>query len=88
MGTSNGDLIQALVESYNDNIDYDCGVLDGDWCTLASALTSNGQQGGTQVHANAGDEVQMNCECRCLNQRMHRGANGKRRSVQRRHGKL
>lgn len=32
MGTSNGDLIQTLVESYNDDIDTGCGVLDGDWC--------------------------------------------------------
>ncbi|THV84003.1 hypothetical protein D6D29_03466 [Aureobasidium pullulans] len=59
MGTSNGDLIQALVESYNDAIDAGCGVLDGDWCAWTSALVSTGQQGGKEVLANVGDEVKM-----------------------------
>lgn len=66
MGTSNGDLIQALVESYNDDIDTGCGVLDGDWCTWASTLvtTSQGQaqEGGQEVVAQVGDEVTMSCK--------------------------
>ncbi|THZ80689.1 hypothetical protein D6C84_07202 [Aureobasidium pullulans] len=37
MGTSNGDLIQSLVESYNDAIDAGCGVLDGDWCAWTTS---------------------------------------------------
>ena len=63
MGTSNGDLIQALVESYNDAIDAGCGVLDGDWCAWTSTLVSTGQQGGKEVLANVGDEVKMSCKC-------------------------
>ncbi|KAH0380373.1 hypothetical protein KCU92_g7616, partial [Aureobasidium melanogenum] len=59
MGTSNGDLIQALVESYNDDIDTGCGVLDGDWCAWSSTLVAAGQQGGQQVVAKVGDEVTM-----------------------------
>lgn len=62
MGTSNGDLIQALVESYNDDIDAGCGVLDGDWCAWTSTLVAAGQQGGQQVVAKVGDEVTMSCE--------------------------
>ena len=61
MGTSNGDLIQALVESYNDAIDDGCGVLNGDWCAWTSTLVSAGQQGGRQILANVGDKVQMSC---------------------------
>lgn len=66
MGTSNGDLIQALVESYNDAIDDGCGVLSGDWCAWTSTLVSAGQQGGRQVLANVGDKVQMSCTYRCF----------------------
>ncbi|KAH0347076.1 hypothetical protein KCU81_g3598, partial [Aureobasidium melanogenum] len=65
MGTSNGDLIQALVESYNDDIDTGCGVLDGDWCAWASTLVTvnsqggQAQEGGQEVVAQVGDEVTM-----------------------------
>ncbi|KEQ93010.1 hypothetical protein AUEXF2481DRAFT_42211 [Aureobasidium subglaciale EXF-2481] len=60
MGTSNGDLIQALVESYNDDVDAECGVLDGTWCAWTSTLVAAGQQGGKQVVVRQGDEVGMN----------------------------
>lgn len=65
MGTSDGDLTQALVESYNDAIDEGCSVLSGDWCAWTSTLVSAGQQGGRQVLANVGDRVQMSCTYSC-----------------------
>ncbi|KAI5236750.1 hypothetical protein E4T43_08423 [Aureobasidium subglaciale] len=66
MGTSNGDLIQALVESYNDAIDAECGVLNGTWCAWTSALVAAGQQGGKQVVVRPGDEVGMNSSGKAL----------------------
>ncbi|CAG8931391.1 unnamed protein product [Penicillium salamii] len=57
MGTSGGDLIQALAVSFSDP-SANCGATAGQWCTWASTLQGE-QLGGKQVPANAGDEVNM-----------------------------
>ncbi|CAI7590281.1 unnamed protein product [Penicillium bialowiezense] len=57
MGTSAGDLIQALAVSFSDP-SANCGATAGQWCTWASTLQGE-QLGGKQVPANAGDEVNM-----------------------------
>ncbi|KAM0545351.1 hypothetical protein ACHAPJ_011423 [Fusarium lateritium] len=59
MGTSNGDLIQALTESYEGNEDPQCGLLHGNWCSWTSTLNGTGQVGGRQVLTKAGDHVTM-----------------------------
>ncbi|CAP92998.1 Pc16g03280 [Penicillium rubens Wisconsin 54-1255] len=59
MGTSGGDLIQALAVSFSDPA-ANCGATAGQWCTWASTLQGT-QLGGKQVPANAGDEVTMHC---------------------------
>ncbi|KAF2483668.1 hypothetical protein BDY17DRAFT_151968 [Neohortaea acidophila] len=64
MGTSNGDLIQALVESYNGSADTGCGVLPKqDWCAYSSTLSVNGKKqgqiGARQVLVKPGDHVQQ-----------------------------
>ncbi|KAH8430686.1 uncharacterized protein LDX57_008348 [Aspergillus melleus] len=57
MGTSGGDLIQALAVSFSDP-NANCGAKEGQWCTWASTLQGE-QLGGKQVPASAGDEVKM-----------------------------
>ncbi|KAJ5318862.1 hypothetical protein MYU51_012699 [Penicillium brevicompactum] len=57
MGTSAGDLIQALAVSFSDP-SANCGATSGQWCTWASTLQGE-QLGGKQVPANAGDEINM-----------------------------
>lgn len=78
MGTSGGDLIQALAVSFEDP-NANCGASEGQWCTWASTLQGmrrivicqaadklinlGEQLGGDQVPANAGDELTMSCMC-------------------------
>ncbi|OQD63108.1 hypothetical protein PENPOL_c010G05399 [Penicillium polonicum] len=57
MGTSGGDLIQALAVSFADPA-ANCGAKSGQWCTWASTLQGT-QLGGKQVPADAGDKVTM-----------------------------
>ncbi|KAI1289045.1 hypothetical protein F5Y03DRAFT_378562 [Xylaria venustula] len=57
MGTSGGDLIQALAVSFEDP-NANCGASAGQWCTWASTLEGE-QLGGTEVPASAGDELTM-----------------------------
>ncbi|KAF9890098.1 hypothetical protein FE257_006259 [Aspergillus nanangensis] len=57
MGTSGGDLIQALAVSFSDPA-ANCGATAGQWCTWASTLQGT-QLGGTQVPASSGDEITM-----------------------------
>ncbi|KAF7591257.1 hypothetical protein BBP40_001818 [Aspergillus hancockii] len=57
MGTSGGDLIQALAVSFSDPA-ANCGAKSGQWCTWASTLQGT-QLGGKQVPASAGDELIM-----------------------------
>ncbi|RDW84158.1 uncharacterized protein DSM5745_04484 [Aspergillus mulundensis] len=57
MGTSGGDLIQALAVSFSDP-NANCGASEGQWCTWASTLQDE-QLGGTEVPANAGDKLTM-----------------------------
>ncbi|TIA31263.1 hypothetical protein D6C78_09046 [Aureobasidium pullulans] len=63
MGMSNGDLIQALVESYDGVADGECGLVHGDWCTYASVLEIVGcdqeQLGGRQIKTKPGDHVTL-----------------------------
>ncbi|KAF4555971.1 Hypothetical protein D9617_2g059370 [Elsinoe fawcettii] len=67
MGTSNGDLIQALVESYagdlgNTGIKGTCGLLNAtgnEWCAYASTLNGSGQIGADQRVIKPGDKVKM-----------------------------
>ncbi|KAB8250821.1 hypothetical protein F9C07_1622823 [Aspergillus flavus] len=57
MGTSGGDLIQALAVSFSDPAS-NCGASSGQWCTWASTLQGT-QLGGKQVPASAGDKLVM-----------------------------
>ncbi|KAL4812923.1 hypothetical protein BDW67DRAFT_178282 [Aspergillus spinulosporus] len=57
MGTSGGDLIQALAVSFADP-NANCGASEGQWCTWASTLQGE-QLGGTEVPANEGDKLTM-----------------------------
>ncbi|GKZ17435.1 hypothetical protein AbraIFM66951_004737 [Aspergillus brasiliensis] len=57
MGTSGGDLIQALAVSFSDP-NSNCGGSSGQWCTWASTLEGT-QLGGKEVPASAGDKVTM-----------------------------
>ncbi|CAI7610206.1 unnamed protein product [Penicillium discolor] len=57
MGTSGGDLIQALAVSFSDPA-ANCGAKSGQWCTWASTLQGT-QLGGKQVPADAGDQITM-----------------------------
>ncbi|KAL4772310.1 hypothetical protein BDW60DRAFT_216674 [Aspergillus nidulans var. acristatus] len=57
MGTSGGDLIQALAVSFSDP-NANCGASEGQWCTWASTLQGE-QLGGTEVPANEGDKLTM-----------------------------
>ncbi|CAI0649385.1 hypothetical protein CGCF415_v012463 [Colletotrichum fructicola] len=57
MGTSGGDLIQALAVSFSDPA-ANCGAKAGQWCTWASTLQGE-QLGGKQVPASAGDKITM-----------------------------
>ncbi|KAE8148594.1 hypothetical protein BDV25DRAFT_158005 [Aspergillus avenaceus] len=57
MGTSGGDLIQALAVSFSDP-SANCGASSGQWCVWASTLQGT-QLGGKQVPASAGDKVVM-----------------------------
>ncbi|KAI1084175.1 hypothetical protein F5B20DRAFT_523938 [Whalleya microplaca] len=57
MGTSGGDLIQALAVSFEDPA-ANCGASAGQWCTWASTLQGV-QLGGDQVPASPGDELEM-----------------------------
>ncbi|KAE8381385.1 hypothetical protein BDV26DRAFT_301506 [Aspergillus bertholletiae] len=57
MGTSGGDLIQALAVSFSDPA-ANCGASTGQWCTWASTLQGT-QLGGKQVPASAGDKLVM-----------------------------
>ncbi|OOF93945.1 hypothetical protein ASPCADRAFT_52564 [Aspergillus carbonarius ITEM 5010] len=54
MGTSGGDLIQALAVSFSDP------NAAGQWCTWASTLEGT-QLGGKEVPASAGDKITMHC---------------------------
>ncbi|ODM14531.1 hypothetical protein SI65_10017 [Aspergillus cristatus] len=60
MGTSGGDLIQALAVSFFDP-NANCGASSGQWCTWASTLQEQ-QLGGKEVPANPGDELVMHYE--------------------------
>lgn len=60
MGTSGNDLIQALAVSFSDP-KANCGAVAGQWCVWASTLQDGTQLGGTQVPANAGDQITMSC---------------------------
>ncbi|KAI9931989.1 hypothetical protein ASPWEDRAFT_171883 [Aspergillus wentii DTO 134E9] len=60
MGTSGGDLIQALAVSFSDP-EANCGAKAGQWCTWASTLQGT-QLGGKQVPASVGDRVTMHYE--------------------------
>ncbi|KAH8890155.1 hypothetical protein GQ53DRAFT_867898 [Thozetella sp. PMI_491] len=53
MGTSAGDLIQALAVSFLSPA-ANCGAKTGQWCTWASTLQEGEQLGGKQVPASAG----------------------------------
>ncbi|GAB7354929.1 hypothetical protein MBLNU459_g5553t1 [Dothideomycetes sp. NU459] len=53
MGTSNGDLVQALAVSFSDPAS-NCGAKAGQWC-LTDALGT--QLGGTMVPADEGDHI-------------------------------
>ncbi|KAL4937358.1 hypothetical protein BDV06DRAFT_232650 [Aspergillus oleicola] len=53
MGTSGGDLIQALAVSFADP-NANCGASEGQWCTWASTLQGT-QLGGKEIPADAGD---------------------------------
>ncbi|KAI3325877.1 hypothetical protein HD806DRAFT_426207 [Xylariaceae sp. AK1471] len=55
MGTSGGDLIQALAVSFV-NPAANCGASAGQWCTWASTLQGT-QLGGKQIPASAGDHL-------------------------------
>ncbi|KAI0009550.1 hypothetical protein F4779DRAFT_627697 [Xylariaceae sp. FL0662B] len=55
MGTSGGDLIQALAVSFEDPA-ANCGASTGQWCTWASTLQGV-QLGGNQVPASPADEL-------------------------------
>ncbi|KAI0188203.1 hypothetical protein EV127DRAFT_434964 [Xylaria flabelliformis] len=57
MGTSGGDLIQALAVSFESPA-ANCGASAGQWCTWASTLQGE-QLGGKQVPASAGDHLTM-----------------------------
>ncbi|KAI1505702.1 hypothetical protein F5X99DRAFT_367394 [Biscogniauxia marginata] len=57
MGTSAGDLIQAVAVSFLDP-SANCGASKGQWCAWASTLQGT-QLGGTQVPASAGDKLTM-----------------------------
>ncbi|KAF4966872.1 hypothetical protein FSARC_5485 [Fusarium sarcochroum] len=57
MGTSGGDLIQALAVAFSDP-NANCGAKDGQWCAWASTLQGE-QLGGKQVPADAGDKLTM-----------------------------
>ncbi|KAI0128711.1 hypothetical protein BJ170DRAFT_342702 [Xylariales sp. AK1849] len=56
MGTSDGDLVQALAVAFSDP-DANCGASDGQWCTWASTLENGTQLGGTEVPASAGTQL-------------------------------
>lgn len=62
MGTSGGDLIQALAVSFSDP-DANCGATAGQWCVWASTLQDT-QLGGTQVPADSGDAITMTCKAK------------------------
>ncbi|KAJ4251470.1 hypothetical protein NW762_011455 [Fusarium torreyae] len=55
MGTSGGDLIQALAVAFSDP-NANCGAKAGQWCTWASTLQGE-QLGGKQVPADAGSKL-------------------------------
>ncbi|KAI8653881.1 hypothetical protein LRP88_00379 [Fusarium phalaenopsidis] len=55
MGTSGGDLIQALAVAFSDP-KRECGASAGQWCTWASTLQGE-QLGGKQVPAKAGTKL-------------------------------
>ncbi|KAG8623970.1 hypothetical protein KVT40_008946 [Elsinoe batatas] len=57
MGTSNGDLIQALVESYAGDLGNTGG--GSEWCSYTSTLNGSGQVGGPQRVTKPGDRVKM-----------------------------
>lgn len=58
MGTSGGDLIQALAVSFTDPSANCDGATAGQWCIWASTLQDT-QLGGKMVPADAGDQVTM-----------------------------
>lgn len=60
MGTSGGDLIQALAVSFTDPGANCDGATSGQWCIWASTLQDT-QLGGKMVPADAGDSVTMHC---------------------------
>lgn len=60
MGTSGGDLIQALAVSFTDPSANCDGAAAGQWCIWASTLQGT-QLGGKMVPASAGDSVTMHC---------------------------
>lgn len=60
MGTSGGDLIQALAVSFTDPSANCDGATAGQWCIWASTLQGT-QLGGKMVPASAGDQVTMHC---------------------------
>lgn len=60
MGTSGGDLIQALAVSFTDPSANCDGATAGQWCIWASTLQGT-QLGGKMVPADAGDSVTMHC---------------------------
>lgn len=64
MGTSGGDLIQALAVSFTDPSANCDGATAGQWCIWASTLQDT-QLGGKMVPANAGDQVTMHCRSFC-----------------------
>ncbi|KAM6510114.1 hypothetical protein FALCPG4_017741 [Fusarium falciforme] len=59
MGTSGGDLIQALAVAFSDP-KRECGASAGQWCTWASTLQGE-QLGGKQVPAKAGTKLTIHC---------------------------
>lgn len=60
MGTSGGDLIQALAVAFTDPSANCDGATEGQWCIWASTLQDT-QLGGKMVPADAGDQVTMHC---------------------------
>lgn len=64
MGTSGGDLIQALAVSFTDPGANCDGATSGQWCIWASTLQDT-QLGGKMVPADAGDSVTMHCRFSC-----------------------
>lgn len=81
MGTSGGDLIQALAISVADG-SAGCPKASGTWCVVASTLEGEQQMGGF-VPASAGAQVTMHCTIVLLRSRLGRAMLTSGRQVQR-----